>query len=590
MDKQPQKETILKKAIEALVNQAGLSAEEVAGLRLTDLHLAGKTPNLPFSVVEGEPPKKVELDLDAHRALVGWLVARPDSVTDLLFVDVEAEALSPYDIQQFAGEPAPPPPAESPPAEVAGQKPLHPPEHAAHEIDETMIGSRPVPPIARPGAPKPPPPGSAPEVGAPPPGFATARVHPIYKPPTTAPEEDEVSESSEPITRKVPLEKAAEAMPFPPRPEGEKKPRVPPKPVRKRGITPVPVLMKQEPAPPPGPPAPTAELEAEAPTPPAESEKSTEETPPPEKSDTSTLPAADAPKAEAKPPAPPKVKKAKSPVLGAPAQKEGRSKVLPAALGGVGVLLLLCVVCAGFGGWMIFQSDTGSQVLAGLGLSQSEPLLPTGEVVVVLPSFTPTFTATPTGSSIFESPISPVSPLETPTLPSTSTATPLPPTNTPSAPTETPTPIVQDTPVPTDTPPPTATPTPEPAPEAGPTPEESPTPAAPAMKYGAPVLLAPNDGVEFTGINEITLEWEPVGELEADEQYAVRLVYRFNSEVTYGGAQVKEPGWVVPLQLYQKIDPPENRYEWFVAVERLNDDGSGTAISPESERMSFSWK
>jgi hypothetical protein len=46
----------------------------------------------------------------------------------------------------------------------------------------------------------------------------------------------------------------------------------------------------------------------------------------------------------------------------------------------------------------------------------------------------------------------------------------------------------------------------------------------------------------------------------------------------------------VPLELFGQIDGPDNRYEWFVVVERLNDDGSGTAVSPESQRRSFTWK
>jgi hypothetical protein len=81
-----------------------------------------------------------------------------------------------------------------------------------------------------------------------------------------------------------------------------------------------------------------------------------------------------------------------------------------------------------------------------------------------------------------------------------------------------------------------------------------------------------------------------VGELAPDEQYAVRLRYRYNNEVTFQGANVKETEWTVPLSLYGQIDPPENYYEWFVVVERVNDDGSGTAISPESEVRNFIWK
>ena len=120
-----------------------------------------------------------------------------------------------------------------------------------------------------------------------------------------------------------------------------------------------------------------------------------------------------------------------------------------------------------------------------------------------------------------------------------------------------------------------------------PTPESTPTPG---LKYGVPVLLEPKDGFDFIRGNTIELGWQPVGELAPDEQYAVRLVYPFNNEITYQGANIKETVWTVPPSLFGQIDPPENRYEWFVVVERLNEDGSGTPISPESERRSFTWK
>ena len=110
------------------------------------------------------------------------------------------------------------------------------------------------------------------------------------------------------------------------------------------------------------------------------------------------------------------------------------------------------------------------------------------------------------------------------------------------------------------------------------------------MKYDAPVLIEPADDFAFIQGNTIVLRWRPVGELAPDEQYAVRMVYDFQGQPTYQGANVKETEWTVPLSLYGQVDGPENRYEWFVVVERLNDDGSGTAISPESQRRSFTWK
>jgi hypothetical protein len=266
--------------------------------------------------------------------------------------------------------------------------------------------------------------------------------------------------------------------------------------------------------------------------------------------------------------------------------------VLPVAAGAGVVVLLLCLLCGGGGALLIYQGSSGEGLLAGIMGNGTTVELPAESEPAPEPTASATDTATPTTAvddSTFESPVSPPA---TPTLPPTSTPTLLPPTNTPP-PTDTPaaTPVPTDTPQPTDTPEPTPTDTPEavdtPAPAETPTPEPT---ATSGPKYGAPALLGPDDGVNFTGINEIILQWQPVENLAADEQYAVRLVYRYNGEVTYGGANVKENQWVVPLKLYQQIDPPENRYEWFVQVERLNEDGSGTAISPESERRSFTWK
>ena len=102
--------------------------------------------------------------------------------------------------------------------------------------------------------------------------------------------------------------------------------------------------------------------------------------------------------------------------------------------------------------------------------------------------------------------------------------------------------------------------------------------------------MEPEDNFRFIGGNTIVLRWQSIGELASDEQYAVRLVYRFNNQVAYQGANIKETEWTIPISLFGQIDPPENLYEWYVVVERLNEDGSGTAISPESEHRRFTWK
>jgi hypothetical protein len=85
------------------------------------------------------------------------------------------------------------------------------------------------------------------------------------------------------------------------------------------------------------------------------------------------------------------------------------------------------------------------------------------------------------------------------------------------------------------------------------------------------------------------LRWESVGELAPNEQYAVRIIYRFQNEVIYNGDQVRQPEWTMPDFLFGQVDGPAFEYEWFVVVERVNDDGSTIAISPESERQTFSW-
>jgi hypothetical protein len=326
--------------------------------------------------------------------------------------------------------------------------------------------------------------------------------------------------------------------------------------------------------------------DAEAPEAKARSEKET-------KPDEQVKPKAEAlPKKEVKPVGPVKPRPAGPRIR----KEKRRPPVIYLALGGIVIVLLLCVVCGGGSGWFVFQSETGQGLLASLGLFQAEPE-EEAEVIVttrVVPTVSELATRELQPTSIFMSPVSPIdSPLPTPTLPPTSTPALLSPTNTP-LPTETATPIPKATqPPPPATPVPTDTPIPADTPTLVPTVTQTATLAVtptPAMKYGAPVLLEPEDGFKFISGNTIVLRWAPVGELAPDEQYAVRMVYMYQGKITYQGTNIKEAEWTVPLSLYGQIDPPDNRYEWFVVVERLNDDGSGTSISPESERRTFTWK
>ncbi len=612
MDKQPSSVEILKKTLRTLASHTHLLPEEMAQLRLADLHLAGKSPHISFSRAGSDQTRKVELDLDVHRALVGWLVARPDSVTDLLFPGDESDGLTADYIEAVVGatRAAPKPVADTPEPPAA---------------DETMFSSpRSGPPVWPPAAPppqsmpemdrppeRPPRPFSRPPTSAPEGGMPFPPVAPLSKPPESGPEETEPEPESG-------------SRPFPPRPFG---PRVPPKPVRKReDEPPAPAIVKQkpeqtslseaglpvttpiqpEPAPEPvaaEPPAaademfvpstpveppPAAADEMFVASPPLEPPAAMEEQPaepvekesaPAEQPSIKPPPLPPQKDAQLLPPKPPRI-----PARGKlPAQ---RSATLPVALSGVLAAVLICVLCVGAGGgYYLLTSESGGDLLAGLGLAPAP---------VELPAELPETPVATEADSVFESPVSPVgTPTATATLPPTSTPTLLP-TET-ATPEQTPTPIPPTEPPPTDTPVPTPTATtapptvaPAPAEEVDtPTPE---APATPAMKYDSPKLLGPDDGTRYDGINEVLLKWEPVPDLGADEQYAVRIMYRYNGQVTYGGANVKEPQWVVPLQLYKKIDPPDNLYEWFVVVERLNSDGSGTAISPESEHRQFTWR
>ncbi len=495
MTEESKKDSIRNSTLHTLIKHNGLTPQEVALLRLSDLHLAGKSPNIKFTPPDSDEPKTIELDLDAHRALVGWLVARPDSTSDYLFPGQGAEPMTGPQIEQLVAV------VDQPPETPAKPKPPVMGQAAAAASAAPRTGA--------------PPPRSAPELGAPPPGMTPLGT--TFTPPPTAPE------SGEPVN--MPLPSSAP----PPRPPESDQP---------------------------------ARKPASAPVTPAAAGV-----------------AATAAKESAKPDA---VKPGTTSSTGTPAQikakqtsakqsnKGPRIAIVATAI----VLVLLCAGCLA-GGWFASQSETGGQLLARLGIAGTVMPLDDADIMA---SLTPPPTNTPQ---------------PTPTLPPTSTPT----SSTTDTPVPTDTPIPSDTPVPppTDTPLPAETPTDTPVPDT-PTPEvpaETPTPEAPptpAMKYPAPTLLEPEDGTHFIIGNIIVLSWQPVGELASDEQYAVRLVYQFESQPTYQGTNLRETGWEVPPSLYGQIDGPDNLYEWFVVVERLNDDGSGTAISPESEHRNFTWK
>ncbi|NJN99559.1 MAG: hypothetical protein HC875_38390 [Anaerolineales bacterium] len=81
-DQTDNKNVIINKTLQILVKHNHLTPAEVAQLRLSHLHLAGKNPSISFTPTNQQEPKVVSLDMETHRALVGWLVNRPDSTSD----------------------------------------------------------------------------------------------------------------------------------------------------------------------------------------------------------------------------------------------------------------------------------------------------------------------------------------------------------------------------------------------------------------------------------------------------------------------------------------------------------------------------
>ncbi|MEW5961875.1 MAG: hypothetical protein AB1801_29490, partial [Chloroflexota bacterium] len=467
-------ETTLGRTLRVLVQQVGLTPEEAAQLRLAHLHLAGKSPNISFTPEGSDSSKTVELDLEAHRALVGWLVARPDSKGDFLFPGRGDEPLDALEIQRLIDRPAQ---TEAGGAETrtAAAEPEKPPLGAP---DETMISSaRPIPPPSRPMPPpapsrpippisRPEPPPSRPEMGPPPPAMDATRVSPFRPAPSprTAPEVDESVNIPLPTSApKPPGPSAPQAKP--PGPEPEQAQPTPPAPPAVTADSPSPVEPTPAPQPAEGPPATERAVETAGRVSPG---------PPPAPKVTAEAAAA----------------KSKRPAQG--------PSVLPRWLiwGSAGILMVLCVVCLG-GGYLISQTGPGSQLLALVGL-------PGGDSGVEEATEEPAALEELPATAAFGSPFD--SPLPTPTLPPTATVTPAP-TETPTQPTDTPTPIPTDTPAvpPTETPSPTATPAPTDTaateePLEPPTPVEPPTPS---MKYAAPVPVEPVD--EFAFIQGNTL-------------------------------------------------------------------------------------
>lgn len=248
------------------------------------------------------------------------------------------------------------------------------------------------------------------------------------------------------------------------------------------------------------------------------------------------------------------------------------------------------------------SSVTPTSFLVAAGTTTTTPLASTPSIATPTKAATPNATAVPT-SSLTPTPLLSPTPDMSPTvLPPTATVTStdtptftpttIPPTLTPTV--LPPTATTASTNTSTFTPtavPPTLTPTET----ASPTPTPASLPAGPnptaIFKYDAPTLIRPAPEALFTPNEDVILEWNPVGSLAANEQYAIRVVFEEGNLLITDGDQVKSTSWIIPHQLFAtRANGPERRYEWYVFVEKVEGNGPNPPISPTSEPRVFYWR
>lgn len=556
-------------ALRALVTQGGLTSEQVSELKLSQVHLSTSTlviepDEFDPATAATERPINLKLDDAMRRALIAWLVVRPDGPNQHLFPGTGGSGLDVGSINQVIAADKPvkiPETSEdtAAPGRAEGEKPGTLAESVPSGTARVEKEEKPAPPSHPTG-------GGRQEPGAVPldeiealrkrlaksyDAWAPAVTAGAAKPGTRPGEGRDVTPVSA-VRAESPVETpGTETAPEP------------------ADISPGERAMPtRAPAPEPGRVPITPAKAAQVPQP------ASVRTP------TSAPERIDASEALLEPSEEPGVAVSVSPpaagLRGMWGLSEGKLVFnLPyrtTLLAGLAVLLVVC--CLGFaiaGGAMF-----GSGGVAGLlpGAAPIETQTPTA----VAPTATATLSPSPTGT-----------PVATPTTAPSATFTALPaPTNT-QAPTSTPVVIVV-TATPTPEPSPTATPVPIDTPEGGAPPEPTPT-ETPGFKYVAPVLVWPEDGSTVPGVINI-LQWEPVGPgpLADDEWYAVRLIYRQQGQLVYAGDRVKIAEWRVPDRLYYRADGPDLEYSWYLFVERDNPDGSTTQLSPDSETFVFRWE
>ena len=126
-------------------------------------------------------------------------------------------------------------------------------------------------------------------------------------------------------------------------------------------------------------------------------------------------------------------------------------------------------------------------------------------------------------------------------------------------------------------------------PTAGPTA----TPTTPPP-YPAPNLLLPADGTSFTtSTSTITLQWAAVGELEANEAYAVTITDLTSDNKQTETFYVTDTSYIVPSS-FAPNDGQPHVYRWTVFVARQlgsgeEEDGNWESAGEVSVERVFSW-
>ena len=126
-----------------------------------------------------------------------------------------------------------------------------------------------------------------------------------------------------------------------------------------------------------------------------------------------------------------------------------------------------------------------------------------------------------------------------------------------------------------------------------PTPGPTPTPT-PLPPYPGPNLLLPSDGAFFTSERDIiTLQWAAVGELEADEAYAVTITDLTSEENITIIEYVNDTSLIVPDELLPTDGIP-HIFRWSVYIARQvgggdEEDANWVSAGNHSAERVFGW-